>query len=393
MAQVIIDDTNLTNIANAIRNKNGTNDKYKPSQMARAINAIVGADISDIPDEVLHLTWNCSYFDYAGKWDWFIERYVGRMTTSDVIDTNFMFYDSNLIDIPLDIQGYSNSYATQSEGMYMNATNLETVGAMYNFHSCLTKNMFHRCFRLRYLPTFEGIDYSYANNFIYDEWSTDQFYPDFSQMFFRCYSLRSIPEELMIGAYNGSLTDNEWNKTIFYRTFEDCYALDEIRGIDPRVGSGAITKNLFYNTFNNCWRVKDIIFNTNNGAPYEANLSNQVIDLLNYVGYANGSNINYLVDDYNSGLDNTTRIIASATSYDTLKDNVDSWTSVREYSRYNRTSAVNTINSLPNVSSGTNNIIKFRSMSGQLTDGGAIGTMSEEEVAVAVAKGWTVSYS
>jgi hypothetical protein len=40
MANVIINDTNLTNIAKAIRNKNGKSTKYKPSQMAAAINAI-----------------------------------------------------------------------------------------------------------------------------------------------------------------------------------------------------------------------------------------------------------------------------------------------------------------------------------------------------------------
>ena len=40
MANVIIDDTNLTNIANAIRGKNGTTDTYKPSEMAAAITAL-----------------------------------------------------------------------------------------------------------------------------------------------------------------------------------------------------------------------------------------------------------------------------------------------------------------------------------------------------------------
>lgn len=37
MSIVTIDDTNLTNIANSIRNKNGSTTKYKPSEMANAI--------------------------------------------------------------------------------------------------------------------------------------------------------------------------------------------------------------------------------------------------------------------------------------------------------------------------------------------------------------------
>lgn len=40
MANVIIDDTNLTNIANAIRGKNGTQTTYLPSEMATAITNI-----------------------------------------------------------------------------------------------------------------------------------------------------------------------------------------------------------------------------------------------------------------------------------------------------------------------------------------------------------------
>lgn len=40
MSIVTIEDTNLTNIANAIRSKNGTSDTYKPSEMATAIENI-----------------------------------------------------------------------------------------------------------------------------------------------------------------------------------------------------------------------------------------------------------------------------------------------------------------------------------------------------------------
>lgn len=40
MANVIINDTHLTDIADSIRGKNGTNNKYKPSEMASAIQGI-----------------------------------------------------------------------------------------------------------------------------------------------------------------------------------------------------------------------------------------------------------------------------------------------------------------------------------------------------------------
>jgi hypothetical protein len=68
------------------------------------------------------------------------------------------------------------------------------------------------------------------------------------------------------------------------------------------------------------------------------------------------------------------------------------------YCRYNHDSAVNTINSLPDTSAylaekGGTNTIKFRGTLGSKTDGGAINTLTEEEIAVATAKGWTVTLS
>lgn len=40
MSQVVITESNLTNIANAIRGKNGSSDQYTPAQMATAIQNI-----------------------------------------------------------------------------------------------------------------------------------------------------------------------------------------------------------------------------------------------------------------------------------------------------------------------------------------------------------------
>lgn len=47
MAKAFIDDANLTNIGNAIRNQNGTTTTYLPSEMADAINALPVLDTSD----------------------------------------------------------------------------------------------------------------------------------------------------------------------------------------------------------------------------------------------------------------------------------------------------------------------------------------------------------
>ena len=77
-----------------------------------------------------------------------------------------------------------------------------------------------------------------------------------------------------------------------------------------------------------------------------------------------------------------------------MKNDPDWWTTDIAYSKYNHDSAVRTLNSLPDVSisgsgSGT---ISFEGELGSATDGGAINTLTETEIAVATAKGWTVTY-
>jgi hypothetical protein len=64
---------------------------------------------------------------------------------------------------------------------------------------------------------------------------------------------------------------------------------------------------------------------------------------------------------------------------------------------YNHDSAIETINSLPDTSAflaekGGTNTIKFKSDQGANTEGGAIGNLTAEEIAVAAAKGWTVAF-
>ena len=139
--------------------------------------------------------------------------------------------------------------------------------------------------------------------------------------------------------------------------------------------------------------LKDFTFIMNeDGTPITTGWKSQVIDLTYYVGYANSvSNIT----GYNSGITLDKRVSDDAT-YQALKDDPDWFSTNINYSRYNHDSAVRTINSLPDTSAyltanGGTNTIKFKGASGASTDGGAINTLTEEEIAVATAKGWTVS--
>ena len=58
MANVLVEETSLENIADAIRLKNGQTTKYKPAQMADAISAISGGGITPTGTKQINITQN-----------------------------------------------------------------------------------------------------------------------------------------------------------------------------------------------------------------------------------------------------------------------------------------------------------------------------------------------
>ena len=160
----------------------------------------------------------------------------------------------------------------------------------------------------------------------------------------------------------------------------------------------SVTQN--YNNFNITFgggnRVKNIIFDTNeDGTAKTARWMRQTADLTK-CGYINTVDKEKILN-YNSGITADKEVTDDAT-YAALKNDPDWFTCSAAYSRYNKTSAIATINSLPDTSAyiaanGGTNTIKFTGEAGSATDGGAINTMTEEEIAVATAKGWTITFT
>ena len=175
--------------------------------------------------------------------------------------------------------------------------------------------------------------------------------------------------------------------------FYYCYALDELVDLPVQYTKATWTDNAFTYTFDYCHRLKNITFKTNNdGTAIVVNWKNQVIDLTNYVGYAS---FYRNISEYNSGITEDKQV-TNTTTYQLLKNDPDWFTCDINYSRYNHDSAVATINTLPNTSAylastGGTNTIKFKGAAGASTDGGAINTLTAEEIAVATARGWTLS--
>ena len=207
-------------------------------------------------------------------------------------------------------------------------------------------------------------------------------------MFNSCYSLRSAPLNLIKSgnpyAYYGY--------SYYSYGFGNCYALDELINLPIPYTKAKWSSNAFRDTFYYCSRLKNATFALNDGVPYTVTWKSQVINLSSYIGYTDYKN-NIL--NYNSGI-TADKEVKDDASYQLLKNDPDWFATKKEYSRYNHDSAVNTINSLPDTSAylaekGGTNTIKFLGQAGASTDGGAINTLTEEEIAVAAAKGWTVS--
>ena len=381
MAKLFIEDTSLTAIGDAIRSKTGGNELLSvPTGMVDAINSIATGG-GNIEVEPIVLDGVCDYACAGDIASNYIKLFGNTISTENVGSTKSMFEYFTLKKIPFDIN-MDNSWIKNMAYMFNGAYYLEELPKIYNAYPENLERIFSDCWALREIPE----DYM-------DTWNFDRFYSygyaNMSYMFYACRSLKAIPSNILKKLY--CIATRTYYQ-FYYGTFEYCYVLGELNGLAVTPEDISITSNIFYQTFGNCGRLKSVTFDTNeDGTPKVVKWANQTIELVD-IGY------NKYVSDitsYNSGLTEETRIIDGDT-WEALKDNPDSWTTEPFLSRYTHKAAVETINSLPDTSAflssnGGTNTIKFSSMEGLNTDGGP-GELTEEEIAVAAAKGWTVTF-
>lgn len=368
MANVLVNEDSLTGIANAIRGKNGSTDTYKPSEMAEAISAISGGSGPSIPDSAFVLSGSCLYWNAYGKWDLFVTAFKDKWNTTDITNCVSMFNGAKLKSISFQINLKSNS-------------------------SVALNNMFSDS-EFLVLPKINGnnITASSLSNFCSNSKVkniTDDYFTFVSNtngscgsIFSNCGFLRNIPTSINTAIQNFNKTSSSMN--FYFYMFNNCYTLDEIINLGVAV-LPTLNNNCFNSFVTNCWRLDTFTFEANK----IVNWKSQTIDF-STVGYGLYANTAKQYD-----LD-IKKLVNSDESYIKLKNDSDWFTPFAQYSRYNHDSAVATINSLPDTSAylataGGTNTIKFKSEAGSATDGGAINTLTEEEIAVATAKGWTIS--
>lgn len=387
MSKYLIEDTTLTSIADAVREKTGDTELIVVSELPSAIAAIeTGGGGGDIPEEAFSFTGNINNLFSYNNWKYFLDTYSSKMKFTNITGAQNTFSNSNKF--------------TDLSKLTINTNNANI------------QSMFYSCNILVKLPKLVGTVTRYFNSlfanceFIRED-EINKFFDNISvpatdnnlsygSMFQNCYSVRNLTKTLdwfhiNINNYTGTSTVAVNYNSWFYL----CTGLDEITNMPVIYCGGAKKSNAFSNVVYRTGRLKEFMFKTNDGEPFAVNWKSQTLDLQD-IGTTNSSDV-FNVTRRNSGIDPDKRV-TDAASYEALKNDPDWFTTIREYSRYNHNSAVNTINTLPDTSAylataGGTNTIKFRGTEGANTDGGAINTLTEEEIAVAAAKGWTVTFS
>ena len=352
---------------------------------AESIAAIEGGGGGGVEVEPIVLTGAQSYGCAGDIATAYIKLFGDSITTSKLTHTDYMFSNSKLEYIPFELN-YSDVNYNNISYLFAYCNNLKEIPKMNNIKPNGLGSLFTSCYKLKELPAdiTDWFDWTYIDTLSNTYGGSRQ------SSFNYCFSLRSFPMDFLAHGNPKS----SYASSIYYYLFYHCYALDEVIGLPFPHYNATYTSNAFQNTFIQCGRLKRITFAMNeDGTPKAVDWKNQTIDLTD-IGF------NYMTGDILSNTDATgitadKRVTDDAT-YQSLKNDPDWWTTDYKYSRYNHDSAVETLNTLPDTSAylasaGGTNTIRFKGAAGSKTDGGAINTLTEEEIAVAAAKGWTVS--
>ena len=315
---------------------------------------------------------------FGSGWEWFIDKYGSYITTEKITSMEEMFRGNLCEYIPFTINTLVTADNNMSYAFY-GCRKLIEPPKIKNARVYLLSHIFENCTMLKEIPDdyCDTWDWSLLNK------QTSGYTVNCAAMFAHCEQLRRFPKAFF--KYGGNPYAS-YSYSTLYQTFTHCYRLEAIEDMPLIHTKASTTSNAFYYFCDNCSCLKKLTF-----APLEngqgLSYSNQTLDLSNSVGWGGQSLMNSNPYGYTSA---ETRITDDDTYY-ALKYHINSWTTDVAYSRYNLTSAVETINSLPTLL-GTGNVIKFKGEAGSKTDGGAINTMTDAQIAVAAAKGWTVSF-
>lgn len=372
----------LTAIGDAVRGKTGESEKLTLDGIAEKIRTMpapmqkitISGNISGLFSEGFMNLYNNGLKDYIEFKD--VQTCVGLVPYVDNLDSAYSTLTINRVkDLSNITINFKENKVANSTNMFGYAVFLEKLPKLINFSPNSLHHFFENCEHLKEIPE----DF-------YKDWEIPSFINQ-NAMLCHCRNLRKAP----IGLFK-KLQDKNYDRhydCYSYVCFSDCQKLPEVLNFPfPNHTPYNSWADPFEQFLLNTYSLSRFTFEPEATGVVHEIYSNITLDFTKAVGYTDGYwPTEFFISD---------KRISDAETYAKLKDNPESWTSRLEYCKYNKTSAVETINSLPVVqkaSSTDNNtfIIKFKGGAGSATDGGAINTMTQEEIAVATSKGWTVT--
>ena len=363
-----------------------TADTVSPSTLASGItahdksgNIITGTALTGFVADDLKFSGDLTLFNVSGRFDRIINKYFDSVKLGGWSENGI---DYNVTDLYSAFQ-YSR---------------LSAIPLIHIRGKVDVKQAFSGCVNLTQLPTF--IQYTSSAEII-----------NWFHMFSDCASITNIPS-----AYLSSIMgyDSSRNSTSglfqnclslkemldinicllshdFSYMFENCCQLNKIVGL--AMPNTEFTSNNFTNMFKNCVMMSKLTFSGSGNYQWKS----QTIDFTT-CGYDTTTNHTYSTNMGGKEFTfDSAKQVTDASTYNQLKDTADWWTADVAYSKYDRQSAIATIKSLPNTSNylssnGGTNTIKFKKNAGSAKgDNYNMSKLTASEIAVATAKGWTVS--
>lgn len=382
MANVLVEETSLSNIASAIRGKNGGTAVYKPGEMAAAINNLPtgGGDT-----ETITFSEDISFLFASNGGSALYEAVKNK----NLVFTNIRY----------------------GKGVFYNMSTNDTI-TPFVIH--LLRGIYGVSGNVDFRGFYEGS--SVVSNIVIDppiegaSYVNEDFRRFFAGSRLKNIDLSCIDTNYTIFAQNGAVglfSESGYLRSINFTNsphkyfadnsiqydsaFYHCFDLDSLEDL-------YINRQTTFSggTFNNCSHLAKLTFkavSSNAKNPYYSS----DIDL-STVGYYTNVSEGYESDSllvnrqFAKSLvrQDATKEITNTTTYAKLKNDPDAWTTNVAYSRYNKTSAKETLTSLPYIDEART--IKFNGEAGSATDGGAIKNLTSTEIAAATAKKWTVAF-
>lgn len=285
-------------------------------------------------------------FSY-GKFSWVLEHYTSLLSFSNITNAIECFsHCESDVDLTNLTFYMSNSQGGSISEMFRLSNLPHLPHIVGTITGCST--IFYQCYN-------KSIPDNFFDDLIFKKTNSITC----SSMFDGCRNLTKVPSLKVFKQLQSTRVPSLYSN-FYYYLFNGCHNLQEIRDLPIVYGiNSEVKQNFFQSTVYYTEKLSSFTFEPNQTARF----SNQILNFTNGTGY-------------NTGYPQSQNI----------KNSV-----------YNHTSAVETINSLPDTSAflaevGGTNTIKFYSDQGANTEGGAIGNLTAEEIAVAAAKGWTVTF-